>query len=119
MIVSLEPRGNRDNLRRDSVQPSAGGGRGSLRGREGWFTSEYLVASLATQDHLNAHGFDLATEEIHRRARSHGGHVIGLQMIYYVWDGVQAFLNREHVFVMHGTQIVSRFPCCDVVRRAF
>jgi len=36
-------------------------------------------------------------------------------MIYYVRNGIQAFLNREHVFVMHRTQIVSRFPCCEVV----
>ena len=73
-------------------------------------TSKYLVAALATQDHLDAHGLDLAAEEIHRRACSHGGHVIGFQMVYYVWDGVQAFLNGEYVFMVHSAQIVSRFP---------
>jgi hypothetical protein len=94
------------------IQPFGGG---RAQGQSGKFTSEYLVASLAAQDHLDAHGFDLATEEVHRRARSHGGHVIRLQMVYYVWDGVEAFLNREDVFMVHGTQIVSRFPCGEVV----
>ena len=88
---------------------------GTARGNPIRFTSKYLVASLATQDHLDAHGFDLATEEVHRRARSHGGHVIRFQMVYHFRNGVQAFLNREYVFVVHGTQIVSRFPCREVV----
>ena len=106
-----EPRGNRDNLRIGSARvPRARGAAKEIR-----FTSKYLVASLATQDHLDAHGFDLATEEVHRRARSHGGHVMGFQMVYHFRNGVQAFLNREHVFVVHGTQIVGRFPCREVV----
>lgn len=107
-----EPRGNRDNLRR------VGSARLFRRfQRKIRFTSKYLVASLATQDHLDAHSFDLATEEVHRRARSHGGHVIRFQMVYHFRDGVQAFLNREYVFVVHGTQILSRFPCREVVGR--
>jgi hypothetical protein len=47
-------------------------------GRTERITSKYLVAALAAQDHLDAHSFDLATEEVHRRACSHGGNVIGL-----------------------------------------
>ena len=109
-----EPHGNRDNLRRFSFLevrvPGVGGAAREIR-----LTSKYLVASLAAQDHLDAHGFDLATEKVHRRARSHGGHVISFQMVYHFRNGVQAFLDREHVFVMHGTQIVSRFPCREVV----
>jgi hypothetical protein len=36
-------------------------------------------------------------------------------MVYYVWDGVQAFLNGEYVFMVHSAQIVSRFPCGEEV----
>jgi hypothetical protein len=36
-------------------------------------------------------------------------------MVYHLRNGVQAFLNREHVFVVHGAQIVGRFPRREVV----
>ena len=104
-----EPRGNRDNLHRLSFGGSSPGGRAE------WITSEYLIATLAAQDHLDAHSLDLATEEVHRRACSHGGHVKGFQMVYYVWNGVQAFLNGEYVFMVHSAQIVSRLPCSEEV----
>src|SRR6266403_1679203 len=57
MNVHLEQRENRDNLRRIELQvvPSPGAELGRI-------TSKYLVATLATQDHLDAHSLDLATQ---------------------------------------------------------
>jgi hypothetical protein len=110
MNVRREPRGSRDNLHRLRFRMV------EFRGKAERITSEYLVASLAAQDHLDTHGLDLAAEEVHWRACSHGRHVVRFQMVYYVWNGVQAFLHGEYVFVVHGAQIVSCFPCGEQVR---
>jgi hypothetical protein len=108
--VGREPRGNRDSLHRLRFR------RVESTSRAERITSKYLVAALAAQDHLDAHGLDLAAEEVHWRACSHGGHVVRFQMVYYVWNGVQTFLHGEYVFVVHGAQIVSCFPRGEEVR---
>src|SRR6266404_5065965 len=51
-------------------------------------TSKDFITSFTSQDHLDTHGLDLATEEIHWRACPHGGHIVGFQVVYYIRNGV-------------------------------
>ena len=51
-----------------------------------------LVSRDAAQDHLDAHGLDLARHEEHGRRRSYGGHVIGLQVMDHFCYSVETLL---------------------------
>mmetsp|Transcript_47141 Transcript_47141/g.124201 ORF Transcript_47141/g.124201 Transcript_47141/m.124201 type:complete len:620 (-) Transcript_47141:169-2028(-) len=63
---------------------------------------EGLVGALARHDHLDAHRLDLAREEEHGRARAYGGHVVRLQVVDDVRDGVDALVDCEREAVVLG-----------------
>lgn len=65
-------------------------------------TSEYLVATLTTQHHLDTHRLDLATQKVHGRASANSRNVVRLQMVNNVWDCIQTFLHSKDVFVMNS-----------------
>jgi hypothetical protein len=70
--------------------------------------SENLVTALTAEDHFNAHSFDFAAEEIHGSTRSHGRHIVCLEVVYDVRDSVQTFLHREGKFMVDSSKEV----CC-------
>lgn len=72
-------------------------------------TAEDLVAALATEDHLHAHGLDLPAEQVHRRARADCRHVKRLQVVDDIRDRIEALLHGERVLVVDGSQVVRRF----------
>ncbi len=80
-------------------------------------SAKYLVATLSTQNHLDSHGLDLPAQQVHRRTRTNRSHIVCLEVVDHVGNGIQAFLNREDVFVMHGAKVVGDFPCGEQVGR--
>lgn len=66
-------------------------------------TPKDLVTSFTAQDHLDTGGLDLTTEQVHRDTRTNSCNVISLEVIDDFRNRVQTFLDREDVFVVHGT----------------
>ena len=64
-------------------------------------TAEYLVGSLARKHHLYSHRLYDARQQIHGRRRPHRRHVVSLDVVYHVAQGVQSLLNRVMYLVMH------------------
>ena len=44
-------------------------------------STEDLVTSLSRQDHLDSHSFDLSAEQVHGRACSDSGDIVGFQVV--------------------------------------
>lgn len=78
-------------------------------------TSKDLVGSLSTQNHLDSHGLDLSTQKVHWCTGSDRCHVIGLEVINDLWNGVQTFLQSESVFVMHCAEEIGSFSRCEEI----
>ena len=76
-----------------------------------------LVAALAGEDHLDAHGLDLAAEEVHGRARAHGRDVERLEVVDDLGDRVEALLDGEDVLVVHRAEELGRLARGEQVRR--
>ena len=72
-------------------------------------TSEDLVAALATEHHLDTHGFDFPAEEIHRGTRADSRDIVCLEVVDDIRDSIQALLHREGVLVVDGTKEVRCF----------
>lgn len=68
-------------------------------------TSKDLIAPFSAEDHFHAHGFDFATQEIHRRARAHCRDIVCFEMVDDIFQCIQSFLHRKGVFVMDGAKI--------------
>lgn len=82
-------------------------------------TTEHLIGPFARQHHLDAHRFNLARHQIHRRGGADGGDVISFDVVDHVADGVQAFLHREVDFMVDGAKVVSDLLSCAQIRGAF
>ena len=67
-------------------------------------TTEDLVATLAAEHHLDAHGLDLPRQEEHGRRRADGGHVVGLEVVDDVRQGVETVLDGEGHDVVLGAE---------------
>lgn len=80
-------------------------------------SAKNLVATLSTQNHLDSHGLDLPAQQVHGRTRTNSGHIVCLEVVDDVGNGIQAFLNCEDVFVMHGAEVMGDFPCGEQVGR--
>ena len=80
-------------------------------------STEDLVASFSTQDHLDTHSLDLAAQEVHGCARTDSGDVVRLEVMYDVWDGIQTLLDGEDVLVVHCAEVVRGFAGGEQVRR--
>ena len=78
-------------------------------------TAENLIATFATQHHLYSHRFNLPTEEVHWGAGSHSRHVIRLEVVDNIRNGVKPFLYGEHVFVVVGPEVVCRLASREEV----
>ena len=94
MTPDQEPRGSRDNLEPEIRKHTKSSHSPDI------LTTEDLVASLATEHHLHTHGFDLPAQEIHRSTCTDGRNVICLEVVDYIRDGVEAFLDGEDVLVV-------------------
>ena len=82
-------------------------------------TAEDFVGSLAGEHHLDAHGFDDASEEIHRSGGAHGRHIVGFDVSDDVVDGVQSFLDGVVNFVVNRSDVVGDFSCFGKVGCSF
>jgi hypothetical protein len=82
-------------------------------------TSENFVASFATENHLDTHGFDFATQKVHGCTSSDSGNIVGFEMVYHFWYGIQTFLNGEGVLVVDRSEIVSSLPGGQKIWRVF
>ena len=64
--------------------------------------AEDLVAALAGEHHLDAHGLDLARQQVHGRRGADRGDVEALEVVDDVRQGVEAFLDGEVDLVVVG-----------------
>ena len=71
--------------------------------------SEGLISSLSRHDHLDPHCLDLTCEQKHGRTSTDGGHVIRLEVIDHVRDGVDALLDGEGEAVVIGPNVLGDF----------
>ena len=78
-----------------------------------------FVGALARKHHLDAHGFDDARQQVHRRRCPHGGHVVRLDEVDHVAQGVQTLLNGIVDFVVHGADPVGHLAGRREVGGAF
>ena len=67
---------------------------------------ERLVRALAGEHHLDAHRFDLARHQVHRRARADRGDVEGLELVDRLGQGVEAFLQGVGETVVDGAEVI-------------
>lgn len=65
------------------------------------------------------HGFDDTCQQVHRRRRPHGGHVVRLDEVDHVAQGVQTLLNGIVDFVVHGADPVGHLAGRREVGGAF
>ena len=82
-------------------------------------TAKDFITALAAQHHFDSHGFDLATEKVHGRACTHGRHVIRLEMVNDVRNGIEAFLHGKDELVVKGSKKVCHFLCRQMIGRVF
>ena len=69
-------------------------------------SSEYLICSLTGEYHLDTHTADDSCQQIHRGRCSNGCHIVGLDEIDDITDGIQTFLYGIVDFMMHGTDVL-------------
>lgn len=74
-------------------------------------SAEDFVGTLAGEDHLHAHGFDLAGEEEHGCAGTDGGDIESLEVEDDIEEGIETFLNGEGEGVVACTKVASDFSC--------
>ena len=65
-------------------------------------TAEDLVGALARQDHLDAHGLDLAAHEVHGRRGTDGGQVVRFEGADDLPDGIGSLVEGVGVGVVDG-----------------
>jgi len=80
-------------------------------------TSEHLVGTLTRKYHLDTHAADDSRQEIHRGRGTHGGHIVGLDEVDDIADGIQTFLDGVVDFVMHGSDVLGYQSCLRQIRR--
>mmetsp|Transcript_36035 Transcript_36035/g.70907 ORF Transcript_36035/g.70907 Transcript_36035/m.70907 type:complete len:297 (-) Transcript_36035:953-1843(-) len=80
--------------------------------------SEDLVCPLSADHRLHPDRFDLPRQEVHRGRRPDRRHVVSLQMINHVSEGVEAFLDRERETEVVRSQKFGHLLRCLQVRRA-
>ena len=78
--------------------------------------SEDLVRSLSRENHLDTHRLDYAGEQIHRSRCPDGRHVVGLDVVDHIPDGIQALLDGEIHLVMDSADVVCDLFCLGKVR---
>lgn len=66
--------------------------------------TEDLVGTLTTQNHLDTHGLDLTGEQVHGSRGTNGGHIVGLEVVDHVREGIEAVLNSEGEGVVLGAE---------------
>ena len=77
--------------------------------------TEHLVCTLTTEHHLDAHRLDDAGKQVHRGGRTDGRHVVCLDEIDDVANGIKPFLYGVVDFMMHGADVVShQLRLCQV-----
>lgn len=87
------------------------------RGVEIEIATEYFIAAFAAQHHLYSHRLDLPTEEVHWGASAYSRHVVRLEVVDYIRDGVKPFLYGEDVFVVEGPEVMCCFTSGEKVGR--
>ena len=70
--------------------------------------AEDLVAALAAQHHLHPHRLDPPCQQEHRRGRTDGGDVVGLDVADHLGQRIQAFLEGVFEAMVHGAQRLGR-----------
>ena len=77
--------------------------------------TENLVCTFAGEDHLDTHRLDHPGKEIHRRTGTDGRHIVGLDVIDYVADGIQTFLDGIVHLMMDGSDEIGDFAGLDEI----
>src|SRR5690242_16396025 len=67
-------------------------------------TTENFIATFATKDHLDTHGFDFATQEIHWGRCPDCRHIVSLKVVYHIRESVQTFLDGESEIIVFGAE---------------
>ena len=67
-------------------------------------TAEDLVRALTRENHLDAHGLDLARKEVHGGRGTDGGDIVGLEVVDDIGKRVKTVLNSEGHDVVLGAE---------------
>ena len=75
-------------------------------------TPEHFIRPFATQYHLYPHRFDYASQQVHRSGGADSCHVVCLDVVDHVTNGIESFLDRVVDLVVDSTDIISHFLGC-------
>ena len=81
--------------------------------------AEQFIGSLTAQDHLDAHGLDLAGHEVHGSGGTNRRHVIGFDVFDHVIERIQSLLNGEYQWVVNRPNVLRYFLGCSNIGAAF
>lgn len=80
-------------------------------------TTKDLITTLSTENHLDSHSLDLSTQKVHRCGGPDGRHIVRLEVVDDIGDGVESLLNGEGVLVVDGSKVLGRNPRGEEIRR--
>ena len=72
-------------------------------------SSKNFVGTFAGEYHFHAHRFDIAGNQVHGCTGTHRCHVVGLNVIDHITNGVKAFLHGKFYLVMDGADVSGHF----------
>ena len=82
-------------------------------------TTEDLIGTFTGKHHLDAHRFDDTGQQVHRRRGTDGSHVISLDEVDDIAQGIKPFLDSIIDFMMYGAYVVGHKPGLCQVGRPF
>ena len=75
-------------------------------------TPEHLIRPFAAQHHLYTHRLDYARQQVHRSGGADSRHVVCLDVVDHVTNGIEPFLDRVVDLVVDSTDIIGHFLGC-------
>lgn len=67
-------------------------------------STEDLVTTLTTENHLDTHSLDLTAEQVHGGGSTDGGDIVSLQVVNDVREGVETVLDGESESMVLGSE---------------
>ena len=82
-------------------------------------TTEDFVSTLTRKHHLDTHRLDDAGKEVHRCGGTNSGHIVGLDEIDDIVEGIESLLDGVVDFVVNRADIVGNETCLLQIWRTF
>ena len=71
--------------------------------------TEQLIGAFTGEHHLDAHGLDVASHQVHGGRGTNRRDVVGFQVIDHITQRIQTLLHREGDLMVDGLQMVGDF----------